>query len=68
MKARFVSAVAMLICCAICAIVIVFGYSRYKASQAQDAAFSAQLRSQKDQPAALATHMPEQLPRNAGGQ
>ncbi len=52
----------MLICCAIMAGVIAFGYSRYRAAQLRDAAYSQQLQSQKDQPEALATHMPAQLP------
>jgi len=43
MKTRFVSAVALLFCCAIFAIVGIFGYSRYMAAKAEDAAFRAKL-------------------------
>jgi len=71
MKPRFVSAVAVLFCCAVFAIVGVFGYSRYKAAQVKDAEFRAQLLNPPaDQQAPLPTHMPEQLParsNSAGG-
>jgi type II secretory pathway component PulJ len=62
MKPTFVSALAMLFCCAIFAIVALFGYSRYKAAQSANEAFRAQLQSAQDQQAALATHMPGRLP------
>ncbi len=55
----------MLFCCAIFAIVAFFGYSRYKAAQSENAAFREQLQSSQDQQAALATHMPGQLPPRA---
>jgi hypothetical protein len=45
MKSRFVSAVAVLFCCAVLAIVGLFGYSRYVAAKAGDAAFREQLQS-----------------------
>jgi type II secretory pathway pseudopilin PulG len=67
MKPRFVSAVAVLICCAILAVVVAFGYSRYKASQAKNVEFQAQLQSGADGPqGALPTQMPAQLPPRAG--
>jgi hypothetical protein len=63
MKPQFVSAAAMLFCCAIVMVVGLFGYSRYKAAQSANAAFGAQLQSAgQDQQAVLGTHMPEQLP------
>jgi hypothetical protein len=63
MKPQLVSAVAVLICCAIFAVVGVFGYSRYKAAQIKDAEFRAQLLNPgPGQPASLPTRMPEQLP------
>ncbi len=43
MKPRYVSAVAVLFCCAILAIVAAFGYSRYKASQEVGQEFSERL-------------------------
>ena len=67
MKPRFVSTVAVLFCCAIIAIVGLFGYSRYKAAQVENAAFGAQLQNPaQDQQATLGTRMPEQLPPRAG--
>ena len=67
MKPRIVSAVAVLICCAILAVVVAFGYSRYKASQAKNAEFQAQLQSGADTTqAGLPTQMPAQLPPRAG--
>jgi type II secretory pathway component PulJ len=65
MKPGFVSAVAMLFCCAIFAIVALFGYSRYEAAQSENAAFRVQLQTSADQQAALAAHMPGQLPPRA---
>ena len=63
MKPRFVSAAAILICCAIFVIVGLFGYSRYKKAESDNAAFGAQLQSAgKDQQGVLGTHMPGQLP------
>jgi hypothetical protein len=62
MKARFVSAVAVLFCCAIFAMVALFGYTRYEAAQSANAAFRAQLQNPQDQQPALGTHMPGQLP------
>ncbi len=53
---------AMLFCCAIFAIVGLFGYSQYKAAQSKNAGFRAQLQSAQEEQAALATHMPGQLP------
>jgi len=67
MKPRLVSAVALLFCCAILAMVIAFGYSRYKASQVKNAEFQSQLQSGVTDPqAAVPTHMPDQLPPRAG--
>jgi predicted negative regulator of RcsB-dependent stress response len=67
MKPRLVSAVALLFCCAILAIVVAFGYSRYKASQVKNAEFQAQLQSGEDSTqATLPTHMPAQLPPRGG--
>jgi type II secretory pathway pseudopilin PulG len=61
-----VSAAAVLFCCAIIAIVGIFGYSRYMAAQAANAAFRAQLQSAgQDQQTALGAHMPAQLPPRA---
>jgi len=66
MKPRFVSAVAVLFCVAILAIVGLFGYSRYKAAEAQNAAFSQQLQHPvQDNQAPIGAHMPEQLPARA---
>jgi len=66
MKPRFVSAVAVLICGTICAIVAFFAYSRYTAAQAENAAFRDQLRtSTTNQDVTLGTHMPPQLPPRA---
>jgi len=63
MKQPFVSAVAVLFCCLVVAIVVAFGYSRYKAGEAENAAFQAQLQSGADNSqAALTMHMPAQLP------
>jgi predicted negative regulator of RcsB-dependent stress response len=63
MKPRFVSAVALLFCCVILAVVAAFGYSRYKASQARNAEFQAQLQSAGDnQQGTVPTQMPAQLP------
>lgn len=53
----------MLFCAAVIALVGIFGYSRYKASQAEYAAFRAQLQGQGVQsPGPLAVHMPPALP------
>jgi len=62
MKQPFVSAVAVLFCCLVVAIVVAFGYSRYKAGQAENAAFQAQLQSSGagDSQSAQAPHMPPQ--------
>jgi len=61
MKPTLVSAVAVLICCAILAVVGAFGYSRYLAAEAANQAFIRE-QSQKnaDQQAAalLGTHLP----------
>jgi hypothetical protein len=66
MKSRFVSAAALLICCAILAAVILFGYSRYKAAQEENAAFGAKLGvPAPDATGPLATQMPQQLPPRA---
>jgi hypothetical protein len=63
MKPRFVSAVAMLFCCAILAMVGLFAYSKYKAAQAANAAFRAQLQVvAQGQSGVLGTRMPDQLP------
>jgi hypothetical protein len=63
MKQNLVSAAAVLICCAILGAVGVFGYSRYKAAQVENAAFRAQLQNGTQDPQALlGTHMPGQLP------
>ena len=63
MKPRFVSAVAVLFCCAIIAIVALFGYSKYQAAQAENAAFRAQVQNgAQDQQPLLGTRMPAQLP------
>ena len=60
MKQSFVSAIAVLFCCAVLAIVVAFGYSRYKAAEVDNAAFGAQLQTgTNDQQ--LAAHMPAQL-------
>ena len=61
MKPQFVSAVATLFCCAILAIVGLFGYSRYKAAQTENAAFRAQLLNPGDSSVPLGAHMPGQL-------
>jgi len=62
MKKRFVSAVAVLICCAIFAIVAVIAYSLHRKNQAEEAAFRAQLgNAAENRQAVLAAHMPEQL-------
>jgi len=66
MKPRFVSTVAVLFCCAVFGIVVIFGYSRYLAAKAEDAAFRAKLlNTEQDQQAALGAHMPVQLPARA---
>ena len=63
MNRSVVSAVAVLFCCAIIAIVGLFGWSRYKAAQAADAQYSEQLRNPSDTvPSALNARMPAQLP------
>jgi type II secretory pathway pseudopilin PulG len=62
MKPRIVSAVAVILCFAILAVAGLFGYSRYKAAQAKDAEFRAQLQNGPQAgAAAVPTHMPEQL-------
>jgi hypothetical protein len=66
MKPRFVSAVAMLFCCAVFMIVGLFGYWRYRAAQSENAAFGKQLlNSGADSPASIGTVMPAQLPARA---
>ena len=59
MKAPFVSAMAVLFCCAVFAIVGVFAYSRYREAQVENAAFRAQLQN-PGQPA-IAARMPPSL-------
>jgi hypothetical protein len=67
MKQRLVSAVAMLFCAAILMIVAVFGYSRYKESQVQNAEFREQLQEGAQNPqGSLGAHMPAQLPTQIG--
>jgi predicted negative regulator of RcsB-dependent stress response len=53
MKSNIVSAAAVLICCAILGAVGIFGYSRYKAAQVENAAFRAQLQTGTQDPQAL---------------
>jgi hypothetical protein len=66
MKPRFVSAMAVLFCCAILLFVCLFGYSRYKAAQTANEAFRAQLvRNAQDQQGGIAAHMPEEIPPRA---
>jgi hypothetical protein len=66
MKRPLVSAVAVLFCCAILGTVGLFGWSRYKAAQMENAAFRAQLQGPGlDNQAAVAAHMPDQLPPRA---
>lgn len=62
MKPQFVSAIAMLFCCAIFAIVGFFAYTRYEAAQTENAAFRAQLQSTPQDGQVLGTRMPGQLP------
>jgi hypothetical protein len=63
MKPRLVSAVAVLFCCAVLAVVGLFGYSRYEAAQAANAAFRQQLLNPpSDNGTVLGTHMPAELP------
>jgi hypothetical protein len=59
MKSPLVSAAAVLICCGILAVAGIFGYSRYKAAQAQDSAFRLQL--EKTKPDTIPTHMPLEM-------
>ena len=66
MKPGFVSAVAVLFCCAVLAVVGLFGYSRYKAAQASNAAFRSQLQSSPGQASGLGTQMPAELPAHGG--
>ena len=62
MKPKLVSAIAVLICCAILTAVGVFGYTRYKAAQSANAAFSTQLQTGvQTQAGALGTRMPDEL-------
>jgi hypothetical protein len=56
----------MLFCCAIIAIVGLFGYSRYEAAQSENAAFRAKLQSSQDQQAVIGTRMPGELPGREG--
>ena len=65
MKPGFVSAVAVLICCAIIAVAGAFGYSRYKASQVKDAQFRAQIQNPANQQAPLPARLPQQMPAGA---
>jgi len=68
MKSPLVSAAAVLFCCAIFAMVAMFGYSRYKAAQVANAAFRQQLQTGgQNPPPLLGTHMPGQLPPTSGG-
>jgi hypothetical protein len=63
MKSRFVSAAAALFCCAVLATVGLYGYAKYKAAQAANAAFRAQLQvGAQGQNGVLGTRMPDQLP------
>jgi predicted negative regulator of RcsB-dependent stress response len=63
MKQRLVSAVAVIFCGAVLAMVALFGYSRYKAAQSVDAAYQAQLQNGAQQASDVgAAHMPAQLP------
>ncbi len=64
MKPGFVSAVAVLFCCAVVGLVAVFGYTRYRKAQAEDAAFRAQLirDSMQNQQQSLGLRLPQQLP------
>jgi predicted negative regulator of RcsB-dependent stress response len=66
MQPKFVSTVAILICGGILAIVCAFGYARYKAAEAANAAFQAQLQSGQ-QGQAIQTQMPAQMPPHFGG-
>jgi predicted negative regulator of RcsB-dependent stress response len=67
MKQPFVSTVAFLFCCAVIGSVGLFGYTRYKVAQTQNAEFRAEMQSQASaqQRVSLGTHMPPQLPDNA---
>jgi hypothetical protein len=68
MKQSLVSVAAILLCVAIVAIVAIFSYSRYKASQIDDARFQQQLQSGAANPqGALGARMPEQLPARSTG-
>jgi predicted negative regulator of RcsB-dependent stress response len=67
MKQSVVSAVAVLFCAVIIAIVGLFGYSRYKASQRANEAFQAELLHPQDKSqGGLNAQMPAQLPARAG--
>ena len=66
MQQRFVSAVAVLFCCAVVAIVAIFGYTRYLAAEAANAAFRAELKNAgPNTQASLDIRMPAQLPAGA---
>ena len=66
MKRPIVSALAVLFCCLVLVIVAGFGYSRYKAAQAANAEFSAELQSSgTNSQSGLGAHMPPQLPPRA---
>jgi hypothetical protein len=66
MKPRFVSALAVLFCCAVLAVVGLFGYSRYRAAQVNDEAFRQQLQSGgTGSQAPIGAVMPAQLPPRA---
>ena len=67
MKPGIVSAVAVLFCCAVVAIVGAFGYSRYKAAQAENAQFEQQQlqKEAQGQKQLFDAHMPDQLPPRA---
>ncbi len=62
--------VAVLICCAIFGAVGLFAYSRYKAAEAENAAFRVQLQSSTPGQAPIGARMPAELPpqsTSAGG-
>jgi hypothetical protein len=64
MKPRFVSAVAVLFCCAVVGIVGLFGYWRYRKAEEANAAFRMQLIYGTQGPP-MGAHMPGQLPPRA---
>jgi len=64
MNKSFVSAVGFLFCCVVIGAVGLFGYTRYKAAQSENAEFRAEMQSQAiaRQPVASSTHVPPQMP------